>query len=299
MVRKRISIRLLALLLPACTVNTPVGEDNVSVDDRLGEGLGAWCESNCVKITDCAGGELDYDCPAGCGELFGAFAAKNDVCTESGLRLMDCLEEASCSELSDDACGVVEELGRCNASLGQVVCTAPRQSKGNAMPPPPCQLIYDECSSGRVYELSCAGSGPGECQCMIDGQVTGRFHYEGVSCPQPFEVRQICGWPITPDLTDPPTPSPVSCGSGSSTGAAGGGSVGDCEIFFQECSDGTNYGIICDGATTSMCTCRIDGQQVGDFVSPERICPYVFEPDGGGATLSYACGFSIMPAVPE
>ena len=37
MVKRPISIRLLALLLPACTVDTPVGEgDNANADDHAG-----------------------------------------------------------------------------------------------------------------------------------------------------------------------------------------------------------------------------------------------------------------------
>lgn len=312
MKKKRFPIRFLALLVPACTVDTPVVEgSNATFDDRLGADLGPWCEAACAKVRDCAPEEEPReDCPDDCYELFATeFVGKGDMCAAGALRLMDCIEGASCRDLSLDVCDTMAEISRCAASNGQVTCESRGGGEGGSAgfggsapagtSTPSCEVQYDECSNGLTYMVSCSGSAPRECECMIAGDyTTGHFRRDSVDCPEAYEAREICGWPIIPHPDEPPTQPPVSCSFGSSSGAAGGGSVGSCEIFFEDCSDGHNYGITCDGSNEA-CACRVDGETAGSFVTSEYICPYVFDDDSGAATLNNACGFSIMSAIPE
>jgi hypothetical protein len=304
---KRFPIRLLALLLPACTVNTPVAEGNNEIsDDRLGAGLEPWCEAYCARTAQCPPDYAEQDgCTQDCYETFTeSFIAKGDVCAAGALRLMDCAERTLCGL---GVCDAQTEANRCSDLSGQVECQPLDGDEGGSSPAGTstlCLVEYDECSNERIYQVSCAGS-PRECECLVDGYTTGRFRYDDADCPQPFEARQICGWPIVPLRDEPPTPPVVSCKLGSAGGAPpppGGGSVADCgsssmTIFTEACSDGIEYGIECESSTAGTCTCRFDGEAVGPVVPSDTICPYAAsDPDYGAAAMNHACGFSVRPS---
>jgi hypothetical protein len=155
---------------------------------------------------------------------------------------------------------------------------------------PTCSVSYDNCADGRFYAVDCAGS---ECSCTIDGTSSGRFRFDDLSCPAPFEARQICAWPIVPWSDEPPT-RPVICNARAVSGSAGGAPVGACEILVGDCENAGTYGVVCDGST-NMCTCRVDDEPVGDFIASDSVCPYVLDPDGGTAAMNAACGFSVAP----
>jgi hypothetical protein len=290
--KKRFIIRLLTLLLPACSVDTPVGEA-VHLDDRLGEDLRPWCESACDKFISC-GINGEEHCPEACVSNFTSwFIGKGEICAASALSLMDCIDTVSCSQLDDGACDSAEERGRCAASHGQVLCTSGGSGEiggagGNMAS---CDVYYDLCSDGHDYSVSCTGSDPNECECSIDNAPRGRFRFGREGCPDMFEAREICSWPIVPLPDEPPT-RPVPCNAESISGAAGGGTVGGCEIEFADCSNGSTYGIICEAAT-NMCSCRVDGEQVGALIASDFVCPYLADPYSTYAATNAACDFTL------
>jgi len=298
MKKKRFYIRLLPLFLPACTVQTPVAEDSAQFDDRLGEDLRPWCEAACRKVIDCGITDED-DCAEGCVASFATtFIGKGEICAASALGIMDCIDTVTCAQLDAGACDSEEAHDRCVASQARVSCSShgvgDSESSGTGGvggTSVPCSVYYDECSDGRFYAVYCSGSDPNECSCTIDGARNGRFRYDRASCLESFEAREICGWSIVPWSGEPPT-RPVICNARTVTGSAGGAPVGACEIDVGDCEDAGTYGVICDGAT-NMCTCREDGEAVGDFIASDSVCPYVFDPDGGTAAMNAACGFSV------
>jgi hypothetical protein len=284
MKKKHFYARLLPLLIPACALDTPVAESEARFDDPLGEDLEPWCESACEKSTNC--GRNEDDCAEKCIDSFTRwFIGKGEICEAIALGVMDCFDTVTCSQLAAGACDS-EAIDRCEASQ-QVSCTShgmgDGESDGNSLT---CSAFYDRCTDGRYYAVECAGSDPLECSCTIDGTTGGRFRFNRGSCPESFEAREICAWPIVPWSGEPTTP-PVICNAVTVNGPAGA-----CQIDVGDCADAATYGVICDGAT-KMCTCLVDGEAVRDFIASESVCPYVLDPDGGAAALNAACGFSI------
>jgi hypothetical protein len=297
--------RLVPILLPACMVDTPVVEGDA---DRLGEDLGAWCDTTCARVYQCQEEEVPEECQSTCIEYFSeTFAGRTDVCAAAGLRLIECFDEASCTELTgSNGCNQQQEEGLCLASVGLVSCNLESGgiSAGGAgtagsagAPPVPtsCDIGLSECSDFRNYVLSCTGLGDvAVCECSINGYGHGRFALNGTTCPESLEATQICGWPIFQGaLGDPDESPPVTCRAGSSTGSAGGGPVAECEMSFAECSDGREYDVICQGSAGSVeCGCLVDGEVVGSSTSATGICPFINE---GPVAANYACGFRIAP----
>jgi hypothetical protein len=157
-----------------------------------------------------------------------------------------------------------------------------------------CSVYYDDCSDGRFYSAYCSGSDPLECDCTIGGISNGRFVHAGLSCPDAYEAREICGWSIRPGSGEPQT-RPVICNGGLVIPMASGG----CELDVVDCSDAGTYGVICDGAT-NLCSCLEAGEAVSDFIPSESVCPYLQDPDGGFAAMNAACGFRVAwPDVDE
>src|SRR6185503_16573592 len=90
--------RLVPLLLPACMVDTPVAE---RTSDPLGEGLRQWCKGGCTKLIDCGEDDTLERCVPDCMDLFEeSFLGKGDICEASAKRIMDCIDESSCADLS-------------------------------------------------------------------------------------------------------------------------------------------------------------------------------------------------------
>ena len=300
--------RFVPILLPACMVDTPVVEGE---PDRLGENLGAWCDSMCGRYFGCENDDVPEECQAICIEYFSeTFAGRTDDCTEAGHRLMDCFDGASCTELTgSNACNQRQEEGLCLASVGLVSCNLESGSIGSAgtagmagsagAPPVPrsCDIGLSECSDFRDYMLACTLGETPVCECSIDGYGHGRFALNGTACPESLEATQICGWPILQGALGQDEPPPVTCQAGNSSGSAGGGPVAECEISFADCSDGRQYDVICQGSAGSVeCGCLIDGEVTGTSTSATGICPFINE---GPVAANYACGFRIAPFILE
>jgi hypothetical protein len=294
--------RLVPILLPACMVDTPVVEGDA---DRFGENLGAWCDSTCARFYECEDDEVPEDCRETCVDYFSdTFADRSEVCAAAGLRLMDCFDEASCTELRDsNGCNQQQEEGLCLASVGLVSCNLESSgigsagAAGSAGAPPvtaSCDIGLGECTDSHDYLLACTLGEVPVCECSIDGYGHGRFALNGSTCPESLEATQICGWPIfQAAVGEPDQPPPVTCRAGSGTGSAGGGPVAECDMSFTQCSDGRQYDVICQGAAGSVeCGCLIDGEVVYSSTSATGICPFINE---GPVAANYACGFRIAP----
>jgi hypothetical protein len=284
----------LLLLFSACTVDTPVVE---GAKDRLGEDLGAWCDSLCETFLECqpeATPEERDGCPANCALYFTqTYVGRGDVCESAALRVMDCMEDASCSELADDACNIQGEEARCAESFGQVACRSEETTVTPSGEPFECDLGFSDCSDEQEYRLSCEPGNPPRCYCSVNGTITGRFTPSVLVCPTHVEAKQICGWPIPNGRGEPELPPPATCIAHHSTGS---GSPDDCDIAFERCSDGHGYGVECGIAGgEASCRCMVDGAPVGFDGSPGGICPFAQDPDSGAVTLNYACGFHLAP----
>jgi hypothetical protein len=283
---------LLPLLLPACTVDTPIVEGS----DRLGERLEDWCESFCSRGIECDTVDVAEVCPTNCVEYFSeTYAGKGEVCSEAAGRLMDCIDAASCNDLrTGEACniGVEEEL--CFESQGLFRCYGGSTAGGgNGI----CNIDFDDCPNGRVYRLTCLGtSDPPECDCSVDGQVTGRFIRDRLECPEDFEAKQICGFPVADAAGEPATPPRTTCESGGGATNGAGAGFYDCQASFVRCSDGHYYEVICEGPPGAVsCYCSIDGEHLDQNLSPAGVCPFLDDPDGGVIATNYLCGFRIVP----
>jgi len=283
--------RLMPLLLPACMVDTPVVEGPA---DPLGEDLAAWCASTCDMWMGC-GIDVEENCSGSCVSYFSeTFVGNGEICTNAGLRLMDCMESLTCPEvLGDDPCNVRAEERRCDGSGVGIVCDAEDQGANSSGFS--CDFGFSDCSDGREYRLLCEGpENPPECQCLVDGESTGRFQLSELVCPTRVEAKQICGWPIL-EQGHRPTPA-VHCDVSGSSGVAGGAGVNECGISFGACSDGSEYGIECSGPPGAVvCTCEVDGASFGSFSSGAGICDYYDSPDSGAAMANYTCGYSLAP----
>jgi hypothetical protein len=277
-------------------VDTPIVE---GTEDRLGADLSAWCDSFCVKAAECDVDKVDGACVSDCvGYFLTNFANRGDTCSQAGLRVMDCYDQASCADLNGpDTCNILDEEALCAGAPGPVVCDAVDNSVGVNGAPFECARGLSDCSDGRVYSLECSGPGdPPDCHCLVDGQSTGRFSPSRLECPSDLEAIQICGWPIVraenPDAPPPPTIGVIG-GSSPSNGV-------ECSIEYTECSDGHNYVVACDGSAGAVvCECSIDGAPEGSYLSPNGICPYEFDPFGAVVAANYACGFNIAPVTPN
>ncbi|HEX6273063.1 MAG TPA: hypothetical protein VFZ53_08485 [Polyangiaceae bacterium] len=282
------------LFLSACTVDTPVVEGS---KDRLGEDLAAWCDSLCATFVECES-EATPEEREGCGEdcvsyFSDTYVGRGEVCESAALRAMDCVEDASCSELADDTCNLHEAEARCAESLGQVVCGAEDISLTPSGGPFQCELGLGDCSDDNEYRLTCEPSEPPECHCSVNGSITGRFTPSVLVCPTIMEVKRICGWPIPNGRGEPELPAPAVCMLRGSTAS---GLPDDCDIGFDACSDGHSYGIECENAAgEASCRCVVDGAPIGFVGSPGAICPFANDPDGGAVTLNYACSFMLAP----
>lgn len=282
-------------LLATCTVETPVGEgsgEQVALDHE------AWCQARCVELTEC---EID-DEPALCVEncvafLDESFTNKGETCEIAGARLTDCFERFTCDGISvGESCGLSAEESRCVTSGGRTFCdtgwTGPNMGLGTPME---CELGYEECSDGKEYVLTCPGDAdPPECRCTTDGVTTGRFSPSRSECPH-ADGKHICGWPMVAIAGEPWSELPVSCAVHNSTVTDVREVVTDCEIWFDDCSDGNTYEIACGSTDSAACTCTINDMQVSTFLPMNAVCPFALDPDGGVAAMNYACGFRIAP----
>jgi hypothetical protein len=285
-------LRLLPLLLPACTVDTPVVEGS----DRFGENLAVWCESICRRAAECETADDPAACPADCAEYFNeTYAGKGEVCSEAAGRLMDCLDTASCNGLrSGEACNIGAEEDLCFESQGLMRCYGGSTSGGSDGY---CDVTFDDCPDGSIYQLTCLGSDdPQQCDCLINGQVVGSFIRTRPECPEEFEAKQICGFPIADVPGQPAARRRTACAAGGSMGNGAGANYVECGVSFEGCSDGHHYEVICDGQPGAVdCYCSIDGEHLDQNLSPAGVCPFLDDPDGGADATNYICGFRIVP----
>jgi hypothetical protein len=280
---KRVPLCLVPWFFAACTVDTPVVQGD---DDRLGDELGAWCQSWCERIDEC-GGDSRVLCLDGCLELFSKFAGKGSVCRDAGLRVMDCVEAATCEELDNpSACHVADELLSCFEATGETVCRGGFNG-------PSCIVGFDECSDGSEYSLECLDqSDPPECRCVVSGLTTGRFTPSELDCPSAAEAIQICAWPMVYNGNVLPPPTLCEAGGGELSGP----DAGDCSMHYVDCSDGRDYEVRCAGSVGNVvCACIVDGLMVGSYESPYGICPFVEDADDGRVAANAGCGFKLAP----
>jgi hypothetical protein len=161
--------------------------------------------------------------------------------------------------------------------------------------PMDCELGFEQCSDGKEYVLTCPGdTDPRECRCTTDGVTTGRFLLSRGECPY-ADGEHISGWPMVAISGGPWSELPVSCAMHNSTVTDVREVVTDCEIWFDDCSDGNTYEIECGSTGSVACTCTINGMPVASFQPMNAVCPYALDPDGGVAAMNYACGFKIAP----
>jgi hypothetical protein len=283
---------LVPVLLSACMVDTPVVEGN---DDSLGENLAARCESLCRRAAECEAADDPETCPADCAEYFNeTFVGKGAVCSEAAGRVFDCFDTESCSELTTgEACNITAEEELCFESQGLTRCYGGSTGGGSDGY---CDVSFEDCWNGRTFRLTCLGdTDPPECDCSVDGDVTGTFIRTLAECPEEFEAKEICGFPVADTPGEPATRPRASCEAGGSA-SNGGGSFYECEASFEGCSDGHYYEVLCEGPPGAVdCYCSIDGEHVDQNQSPAGICPFLDDPDGGAVAINYVCGFSILP----
>jgi hypothetical protein len=291
---KRAVYGLFPLLVSACTVDTLVaeGQDNDPVLDPE-----AWCEARCVELEEC---ELEDGDTIGCFEncvtyFEEAFTGKGETCEGAGARLANCVERRGCDGVTvGESCGLSAEEMSCVTSDGRTFCDVGWTGPYMGLPAPmECDMGFEECSDGRVYGFSCPGGGDSpECHCRVDGVTVSRISMSRNEC-RSLDAERICGWPIPNSGVEPWSDLPVSCGTHNS--AATDAPEVDCEIWFDDCSDGKSYAIECDSTGSAECTCMIDAMPVWTFQPMNAVCPYALDPDGGVAAMNYACGFRIAP----
>jgi hypothetical protein len=281
---KRI-VSLVAVLLPGCVVDTPVVEGE---QDRLGKDLGAWCASMCDRFDACDDAPPD-DCASTCVESFtSVFVGKSSACQQAGLRVMDCVDGATC-ETSKHCSITEEEDAACSDSADETTC---QESFISRQPTQgfDCAVGFNVCSDGKEYSLDCVGAGDSpECTCAVSGRPTGRFSPSALACPSAEEAIQICGWPIFTGSELPPT----NCGS--TAAELPFSNPAECAVWYDDC-DGRDLEVRCVGTVGNVvCECNIDGQTVGSYESPYGICPFIEDPDSGSVAANYGCGFKIAP----
>jgi hypothetical protein len=283
--------RLVPLLLPACTVDTPIVEGSNRSDDNLE----AWCESFCRRGTDC-GTTVPETCPTDCVLYYNeTYVGKGKVCEEAAGRLMNCIDAASCDGVrTGEACNIRAEEERCLESQGLMTCPGSSIERGNEGY---CNVSFDTCPDGSIYRLTCLGTtDPPECDCLIDDEVTGTFIRTRPECPEEFEVKQICAFPIADHTGDPEAPPRMTCHVGEGMGNAVSAGLYECGVTFDTCSDGRRYEVTCEGPPGAVdCYCSIDGEHLDQNQSPAGVCPFLDDPDNAAVAINYICGFRIVP----
>ena len=294
--------RILPLVLPACLVDAPIVEGS---DDRLGDGLGRWCESMCERAASCGAADDPETCPDDCAEFFTeTFIDQTDVCSESALHVMDCLDSQTCEAIIDGECHIDDEADRCAISQGDVVCRALDLGEGGhggaggtagtagtgGTPTLSCELGIANCSDGKSYRLVCASN---QCHCIVDDSVESSFSLDSLECPGPDEAIASCGWSVTTIRDDTDSPGAVCSAY---DGASGGSGSNACSFSFSDCDNRLTYSLDCSGAPGGgQCSCLVDGVAIGTLANPEDVCPYLTsESDTGVLAIYDACGFEIV-----
>jgi hypothetical protein len=294
---KRFFGALSALFFGACMVNTDVaGGPDISASNDFH----VRCERACARFTECGMNE-SVDCTGDCVTYFSEtfFVNRGDACKEGGNRLLDCLIDASCNELSEEySCNIQSEEDHCAFHNGEVLCRSESISTSGDGGPLDCDVGLGECSDNREYELRCSPDDSPECQCLVGGDLIGRFKVKPsyLHCPETTDAKQICGWPIPNAKGDPYLPELVYCTSG---GSQGSGAPNDCMAIFENCSDGKDRAVICDDSMgLPGCRCMEGDDFVGlpeSGIDLDPICPFLQDDDGGVVAINYGCGFRIAP----
>ena len=281
---KRI-VSLVFVLLPGCTVETPVVEG----DPNLGDDIGAWCASTCDRLDACD--EVPREvCAGNCVETFkDVFEGRSGACQAAGRRIRACIDGATCETVA--SCSITEEEdSACAKAVAETTCedsfTSGQPAQGFD-----CAVGFDVCSDGMEYSLDCVGEGDSpECQCAVNGNTTGRFTPTRLVCPSAAEAIEICAWPIVNGNEPQQTECDLSGGELPVSNPA------ECAAQYTVCSDAREYEVRCGGTVGEVvCVCIVDGQMVGSYQSPTGICPFIEDPDSGRVEANYGCGFKIAP----
>jgi hypothetical protein len=279
-------VSLVAVLLPACTVDTPVVEGD---KDPLGDDLGAWCTSMCDRLDACDDVPREV-CAGSCVENFTAiFSGRSSACQAAGRRIRACVDGATCETL--EACSITEEEdSACAEVVAGTTCDEPFTS-GQPTQGFECAVGWDVCSDGKEYSLECVGeSDSPECTCVVGGHATGRFTPSGFVCPSAVEAIRICAWPFVNWNEPPQTECDLNGGELPVLNPA------ECAAQYTVCSDARDYEVRCGGSVGEVvCACIVDGQMVGSYQSSTGICPFIEDPDSGRVEANYGCGFRIAP----
>jgi hypothetical protein len=282
---KRI-VSLMAVLLPGCTVETPVVEGDKEPDE---DDLGAWCTSMCDRLDACQDDPREV-CAGNCVASFtDAFEGRNSACQAAGLRIRACVDGATCETL--EGCSITEEEdSACAQAVAETTCEASLDG-GQPDQEFECALGFSTCSDDEEYSLECDSEGGSpECTCVVSGRAMGRFTPSPLVCPSAADAIRICAWPIVSGNEPPQTECDLNGGEPPVFNAA------ECAAQYTVCSDAREYEVRCAGSVGNVvCACIVDAQTVGSFESPTGICPFVEDPDAGRVAANYGCGFKIAP----
>lgn len=281
------------LLVTACEIDTNVA----GTDDNLVRDVETWCQARCVELQDCEINDEPLACVERCVEYFAEVSAGGATCEGASSRLMTCVERHSCGEFSiSESCDLSTEETHCATADGRTFCEFPFAARTEGGDELYCDLGFSGCTDGKEYELLCSGpTVDPECDCTVDGEVTGRFSPSPGPCPEASEAIRVCGWPLGSDAAELWSSLPVTCGMHNGSVTEGRDVVTGCQLWFDDCSDGKVYEVLCGAEESSPCTCIIDGEDAGSFVPLSDVCPFALDPDGGAAALNHVCGFSIAP----
>ena len=191
-------------------------------EQQLSTSLPSWCTQICAKMVQCQTPGTDSTCATECNTATSNwFSGHGNACAQLGLDFMNCLNNSTCSDLSNGstacnpnttaaqvACGT----GDVDASVSVNDSGAPPYTlvtcqsgsgmgiAGGSIPigATVCQSNANNCTDGYSYSIDCvyAGNNQSTCTCYRDGVMGVTFSTSGTSCPNVTLTNAYCGWQL-------------------------------------------------------------------------------------------------------
>lgn len=188
-------------------------------EQQLSTSLLTWCTQICTKLVQCQAPGTDSTCGSECTKTVGnAFPGRGDTCAQFGLDFINCLNNASCTDLAntnEKVCDPTSTAASVACGSGATDAAAPGPNptstavncqSGSGMASagsPPigatvCQNTSSGCTDGHTYGVNCLNEGNNQlaCTCFLDGSSEYAFTTTGTSCPNVQVVNSACGWQL-------------------------------------------------------------------------------------------------------
>ena len=189
-------------------------------EQQLSTSLPSWCPQICAKMLQCQAPGTDSNCVSDCtSTVTKEFIGHGNTCAQYGLNLMNCLNGATCSDLTgqNSVCNpntTAQEIACGNGDLDAsvpdaspppypvVTCQSGSGMATGGGPVPigatVCQNNVTGCTDGHSYSLDCINAGNNQltCTCYRDGAMGVTFGTGGTSCPYVSLVNAYCGWQL-------------------------------------------------------------------------------------------------------